>query len=471
MTTLQATVFDNWDKTKTTYNRKTAEQWVKKEPISETAEGLLTWASQHPFLRVNTNPVPKGIFPEGVDVTLSDIVTSAPKRRRGGKILDDDIYDAFPKIRTYVPRGCCILHLKSEKESFSKIVVFAMKKFTGGPGDDDDMTKLLEEEEEHGDATSDVQKERERWEFYFAKKPEESKYILNTSKENGEAAHLSQFRYDNVQYYIFGSKNVHLIVKEKQDLKKYTAQRYMTALMIAEAMKDQIMDASNQNMTKFLDHLHDHDRNACFEFLNVAYQHVEFFDFEKSKYRFITFCENQKLTTMCSNNFEQNLEFARSCGLETTTSQRFPIEQQDELFKLIRRGYGKEGSVLYYFDESDQCIGMMKKKTAWYVCVRAIREKIRSYSFKCSKGEDSEAKANSVKKRLKVTIAQKQNWIGFSDQCKQDYINLALPFVDYIKQGLTNKKFNHEQVHEQYPVVWNKFLKEKKLSDEIDCGV
>ena len=41
----------------------------------------------------------------------------------------------------------------------------------------------------------------------------------------------------------------------------------------------------------------------------------------------------------------------------------------------IRRDYGYEGEVLYFLDDQNNVIGLIKKKTAWYILCRALREK------------------------------------------------------------------------------------------------
>jgi hypothetical protein len=120
---LSKNVFDEWDWTYTTYKRREAEDWVDKAPSSETAEALLHWAKDHPFLRVVNSVVPPGIFPEGVAVSLNDIQTNAPRRKRGPRIIDDDIYDAFPQVRIYAPRGCCVLQLQSGGTTTLKTIV------------------------------------------------------------------------------------------------------------------------------------------------------------------------------------------------------------------------------------------------------------------------------------------------------------------------------------------------------------
>ena len=222
----------------------------------------------------------------------------------------------------------------------------------------------MEEEEEHGNKSleqQDTERARERWEHYFTQEPSKAKYIIRTSKENGEAAHFSQFRWNGVQYYVFGSKNVHLIVKQASDLQKYTDKRYMTATMIANAMINQIVTKKDDKIQKFLDHLEKNDLSCCFEFLNVEYQHVEFFDFKDSKYRFITFTSNKDLKQLVDSNFEKNLTVAQEAGFETVKITTYQVEQQNKLFDEIREDIGNEGSVLYYFTADNTCIGMVSQ--------------------------------------------------------------------------------------------------------------
>ena len=54
------------------------------------------------------------------------------------------------------------------------------------------------------------------------------------------------------------------------------------------------------------------------------------------------------------------------------------MDQLDERMKQIRQGYGYEGEVLYFLDCDDSVIGLLKKKTIWYILCRATREKLRT---------------------------------------------------------------------------------------------
>ena len=54
------------------------------------------------------------------------------------------------------------------------------------------------------------------------------------------------------------------------------------------------------------------------------------------------------------------------------------MDALDERMKTIRQGYCYEGEVLYFLDSESTVIGLLKKKTIWYIVCRAIREKLRA---------------------------------------------------------------------------------------------
>jgi len=52
----------------------------------------------------------------------------------------------------------------------------------------------------------------------------------------------------------------------------------------------------------------------------------------------------------------------------------------------IRLGHGYEGSVIYLLDQNRSVIGIVKRKTIWYIVVRAIREKAKFLSRNLTRG-------------------------------------------------------------------------------------
>ncbi len=58
-----------------------------------------------------------------------------------------------------------------------------------------------------------------------------------------------------------------------------------------------------------------------------------------------------------------------------------PVDVQlKDHFDYIRRLKNSEGRVVYFLDNNNNVIGLLKKKSCWYIIVRAIREKCKFYS-------------------------------------------------------------------------------------------
>ena len=97
-------------------------------------------------------------------------------------------------------RGNTILEIKNIAPGETvehDMVVFALKKFTGGMGDEDED----QPEDDHV------------WQKYFLKPIDQVTRVVCMIKENGEAAHVSVRMLNGKYYFITGSKNVHLIFR------------------------------------------------------------------------------------------------------------------------------------------------------------------------------------------------------------------------------------------------------------------
>lgn len=113
------------------------------------------------------------------------------------------MYDQNATLRAKIARGNCVLEQKKPdgKSKSYDLVVYALRKFTGGMGDEDEIDR----------ASND-------WEKYFVKDSKHSRYVACLQKANGEAAHLA-CRYIDNQFCLFaGSKNVHLAFRKKSKL-------------------------------------------------------------------------------------------------------------------------------------------------------------------------------------------------------------------------------------------------------------
>jgi hypothetical protein len=150
----------------------------------------MTWVANKPQLKATNAPVPKDIIPNESYIHDVRIECRGP---------DDKVFDKDAAIRAKVARGNCILEttgLNRKKEY--DFLIFALRKFTGGLGDEDD-----------------VDRKQHEWNKYFLDDIVKTKSIVSTRKANGEAAHLSCRWHDNAFLICSGSKNVHLLFKKR----------------------------------------------------------------------------------------------------------------------------------------------------------------------------------------------------------------------------------------------------------------
>lgn len=465
----------HWEEIHAVFKKEQVLEWADKKPETEDAQAVLVWAQAHPFLAVVATQVPESIVEGGDTFIMHDIRVTPPRVKKGkggfGRIMDDEVYDLFEHARTYVPRGLTILEVqpkdKSKKPHFA-IVVYAMKKFTGGPGDED------EEEDEEELAETDIVGGKAKWEYYFIGPHKSTKYIYNTTKENGDSAHLSFFNHQGHTYYLVGSKNVHMLIRNEQDVEKYTDGRFRIASLIGKHFVHTLEHVfSPEKKNEFINYMLKENFTATFEFLQVEHQHIELFDFPASKFRFIAFTFNDRLREL-SYDLEKGSKAASAAGWETTIVVKHSFEEQDSLFNDIRfNTYGKEGSVLYYVNGEDRVIGMMKKKTIWYILVRAIREKLKalvsSVGSRLKKGVPIEKDKILAQfdEKLKATMEQKQSWLKLPDDTTQAWLSLASSFLAWNFPKALAADFDVQNLINTFPAVWNQFLQETNATDKI----
>ncbi len=141
---------------------------------------------------------------------------------------------------------------------------------------------------------------------------------------NGEAAHLSARKIDGSMYVCAGSKNVHLLVKGKGDIEKYTDQRFTYAREIAHTVLD-LLEAMEKDMRKrLLKFLCETKLTAVMEMLSPKHQHVEdFSDLKMTELKFITWTSSRleaQEDTLCCMPPHVGIDIAESLG-ENLVSQ------------------------------------------------------------------------------------------------------------------------------------------------------
>ena len=137
---------------------------------------------------------PCGILPNGKEGEIIDVKVFA---KRGP---DDELYDNSEELRKKIAIGNSFLSINGGNDV--RCVLQAMKKYTGGFGNDDDREK--------GDNST--------WKRYFVKPLEETNVIIATREANRETAHLSCFMVDGEYVLCGGSKNIHMVFRKKDCL-------------------------------------------------------------------------------------------------------------------------------------------------------------------------------------------------------------------------------------------------------------
>ena len=137
-------------------------------------------------------------------------------------------------------------------------VIFALRKFTGGMGDEDE----------------DQPEDNLVWKKYFLRLYEEVNRVVCTEKANGEAAHLAARHFGSAFVLFVGSKNVHMAVKNRGDIEKYSESRYQVAKEVANAVFDMLDSLQDDKLAVFLSFLQHLRLTSVFEVLQPSHQHV-----------------------------------------------------------------------------------------------------------------------------------------------------------------------------------------------------
>lgn len=411
-------------------------------------EGWLRWARHENHLKVISAGVPTGVLPNGLEGEIIDVKVFT---KRGP---DDAIYDKNKEIRKRVARGNSFLHIDKGPEAGTQCVLQAMKKFTGGLGDDDDR--------EMGDNLV--------WKKYFTKPIEEADKVIATKKANGEAAHLSCCLIDGKYVWCGGSKNVHLMFRKKDDIKKYAESRFRIAREVCETVIDSLDKMGDEAELRLMKFMAWSGYTAVFEILSPVHQHVVDLSYLSSpELKFITWTkfDLDPKDDDCLGAIPPHIgiEIANALGLSGVSYDIITTSDLDQRMAKIRQDYNSEGEVLYFMDKQGEVIGLLKKKTVWYIMCRAIREKLRAGCT--SKEKTSEAfSLPKVHQKMETRMNEIQKWLSLDDTTLQDWKNLANKFLSWTLHKFETD-FTWDNIIDKYPVTWKQFLEENKETDHI----
>eukprot|EP01147_Barroeca_monosierra_P009118 gene9118-1419_t len=465
---------------------ESCQKHYKDEPLNApedmaVCEDLLRFVDQRKELKAQTTAISNNIWPKNcTNMALTDIRVSS-----GGP--DDHIF-LHNKEMLYSYHQSSIAENSYKAKSVAPVtvrgekclvpVLQGLRKFTGGLGDDDDVPM-----------NSDVEI-NQPWKAYFTKPIEFANTIISMDKANGEAAHLA-CRWIEGRFVLFcGSKNVHMSFTRRGDLDLYEGQRYMVAHSIAQEVLNRLHELPDGGQA-FLAFLAATKLTANFEILMPSYQHVEPAG-DKVQLVFFAFTAphfDGKRSSFCDVHPVLGVEIIRELGLDTVDYEVFPFAAFDDHVAAIRRLHLKEGRVLYIMD--GECLSG-KKKSIWYVIVRAIREKIRTAATRLSKASKLSLidLRQSCLKRTTARLGDIQRWLQFSDAAHEAWQALAKDFIHWLfdenhfittkhttslkppsnvnDRDIVHQKFHCEDVRCKFPTVWNAFLSETNQIDDID---
>lgn len=413
----------------------------------------LEWARGNENVKIVSTLVPRGILPLDVVGRIHDVKVFGKKKQN-----DDHLYNEYPELRRRVSRGHCLLELEYDDGRRRVIcVIRALKKFTSN--DERDTC----------------------WEEYFTKPIDQTVDIVCTSKTNGEAAHLSPFLIDDQIYLCAGSKNVHMIFKNKEHLDMYGDEpRYRIAMEICRKVLDDFDIGWKRNMYLFM---LENRCTAVMELLSVDHQHIV--KVEKSALKFIAWTTNDN--TFDTNKQEENdpsddasekgtdvsddvksddvnnkslisiradrgIKMAKKYGFDTIDYKVIKYSQLESHIEKIKQTTNIEGEVMYFVDDQDNTIGLLKKKSVWYVIIRAIREKLR-YCIK------KELDVEKLSKKFHDKLVDTQTWLKF-DAIDEWYVT-GSSFFKWIKQQQTERGVDvvEKQFESHFPSLFEEFQK------------
>lgn len=194
-------------------------------------------------------------------------------------------------------------------------------------------------------------------------------------KENGECAHWGAFELDGIIYEIFGSKNVHMVVRSDnfiEDLKKYSEMRYLFALKMAH-----IINNYSKSAVKYLI---DTKNTFCGEGCFTDSQHIVTYESSKMFFFAITGYRNIGDPIVKVNPIDAD-ELFTSFGLPIVTETILADEDNlESIEKHFENQPNSEGAVVCCLDDDNNVMYVYKHKNYDYIFLRALREQMRKYA-------------------------------------------------------------------------------------------
>ncbi|ETN02468.1 hypothetical protein PPTG_16422 [Phytophthora nicotianae INRA-310] len=458
---------------------KTFEEVIEKD--SSQWQEHVTKARNDKDVRVQQRHMMPELLP-GLEL-VRDIKVGRPGRP------DDAVYLKSAYAREWLPRGNCIAEWKTQETTYFFPLIRGYRKFTG--------------QEDDGELKKRTGNEEEELSKFFTKPQTQSKWVISTTKENGEAGHLSVLKRSDGEFvYVLGSKNTHLIAQTVEDIERTRETQkkesgndpFFAAAPIATAILRMLFSLEAAKRKLLCDFLWQTRTTASFEVLCPSHQHVQLLDYLSEDTPVFYGLSLMTLNTpegaeICVNPVLP-YELMRALGIRTVTYDivEFNVDAFEAALERSKCAYQHEGGVHLFLDDDASVIGMQKHKSIWYVCLRAIREKAKTFcrtlnSKKPPKGRAKPLTPNQVlitgKESVKKRFQAIPGFLRISDEVSNDYEALGEQFLEYLFKnelfsGVVATSEQEEKckqvardVVDLFPIVWKRFLDHTGTSDVI----
>ncbi|CAK8990575.1 unnamed protein product [Durusdinium trenchii] len=217
----------------------------------------------------------------------------------------------------------------------------------------------------------------------------------SAEEKNGEMCKVSFFQLGGDPYLALGSKNVTLVInvankkKALADLAAYEEERYQFAVEMAEVFLDQLFDELSENQRKqLISFVTEKGATLCGESISPMHQHIQSYrdGHGKIQAHIRFFSVTSPKAASCSGltllDPVEAAQHFRAWGLhaveaidEARESLRNAVDKMEKKHLLLPN---REGAVVYVVlrkANSTRTALVYKWKNAWYVTVRALREK------------------------------------------------------------------------------------------------
>ena len=395
----------------------------KIQLVQKLENKILQQIIHHPSIKKISCKIPLGILPPSHQYDENESLMHDLSVQRMGGRGDDEIYESTELLRRCLPRGLTMLELIKTNGNNNVIrrVLNGLGKFTGHEDNDDNKNQKKKKRRNNYDEDDEMKlsdfidgeeskiHDQTKLSKYFTEDISQTDYIIVTEKANGEAAHCSMIKIENESsgknnegegkvYVIVGSKTSHMLLRldeMEEDIEKYRnhpthAERYRYAIRIAETLVSLLFGRlSEQSLNWFVSYLIETGYTACWELEDVHSCHIV--PLYSTTLKFIAFAHYSPAIQSLNGRYgdmngwvavhpSKALGWMEAAGFDTIWSFKHRVEDNNDqdLAKEImdESRFLFEGCVLYHMTSDENCIGLVKSKNAYYILLRALRQKV-----------------------------------------------------------------------------------------------